>query len=157
MLCCLVPSFRSYNIKVRPNLEPLGKNGEWMSLDTSPVKILEKKNDAVMTLCPAATYKFYTHIWIFMLKRCNLTNLTTVFLLMKTNRWNIWVFHVKRLGFDVFVFLIGSIHLSEWFSSTLDIGSEDSWDELHKASFTERFVALRSATVRYQKALRSAL
>ena len=32
-----------------------------------------------------------------------------------------------------------------------------SWDELHKASVTERFVALRNATVRYQKALRSAL
>ena len=30
------------------------------------------------------------------------------------------------------------------------------WDELHKASFTERFVALRYATVRYQKALRGA-
>ena len=33
----------------------------------------------------------------------------------------------------------------------------ESWDELHKASVTERFVALRNATVRYQKALRSAL
>ena len=32
-----------------------------------------------------------------------------------------------------------------------------TWDELHKASVTERFVALRNATVRYQKALRSAL
>ena len=32
-----------------------------------------------------------------------------------------------------------------------------TWDELHKASVTERFVALRNATVRYQKALRSAM
>ena len=30
-------------------------------------------------------------------------------------------------------------------------------DELHKASVTDRFVALRNATVRYQKALRSTL
>ena len=30
-------------------------------------------------------------------------------------------------------------------------------DELRKANVTERFVALRNATVRYQKALRSAL
>ena len=30
------------------------------------------------------------------------------------------------------------------------------WDELHKASITERFVALRYVTVRYQTALRGA-
>ena len=30
-------------------------------------------------------------------------------------------------------------------------------DEVHKASVTERFVALRNETVRYQKALRSVL
>ena len=35
--------------------------------------------------------------------------------------------------------------------------SRETRDELHKASVTERFVALRNATVRYQKALRSAL
>ena len=31
-----------------------------------------------------------------------------------------------------------------------------NWDELHKASVTERFVALHYAIVRYQKALRGA-
>ena len=39
----------------------------------------------------------------------------------------------------------------------LNLTSLKTWDELHKASVTKRFVALRNATVSYQKALRSAL
>ena len=55
------------------------------------------------------------------------------------------------------VVLSGAMYYMDFLENLKTNLLELIWDELHKASVTERFVALRNATVCYQKALRSTL
>ena len=57
----------------------------------------------------------------------------------------------------VLIINFGFFFSNQYFTCLFMMQTSKFRDELHKASVTERFVALRNATVRYQKALRSAL